>query len=180
MSDTLKTVACSGAKDCKNVFSTTDELSEKFVYTCKLHPRKKQTVVPAFQEFAHDERLDKKEKKEDYERRENAELMVGEPLDPRKKCEHGVYAPDGDRRYCSICTPIEVTGQLLHMKKLRVDLGEGSKFKVGTFKNPSEQIDQAIGVVTFFQFLKKKPAWLRDVHFGIVDDLTGLTNQLKG
>jgi hypothetical protein len=145
-----------------------------------LHPKKKQKNIPTFQEFAHDKALDGKEKQEDYERRDNLELLEGEPLNPKDKCEHGVYDPLGDQRYCSVCNPVVVTGPLTHMKKLKVDLGDGSKFKVGTFKNPSEQMDQAVGVIAFAQAgLKKKPTWLKGVHFPTVDDFEGLINQLS-
>lgn len=168
-------------KGCEKTFNTTQIVARDFKYSCKLHSRKKQKNFPTFQEFAHDKALDGKEKKKDFsgqDTRRDKELLEGEPLNPKDKCEHGVYAPSGDRRYCSVCTPIIVTGQLLHMKKLRVDLGDGSKHKVATFKNPDEQIDQTIGLLAFYQNLKKKPTWIRDVHFATVDDLEGLINQV--
>ena len=182
MTDSLKVtvIYCSG-KNCTNKLTISEPVSKDFTYACKLHPKKKQKNIPTFQEFAHDKALDGKEKQEDFsgqDTRKDKELLEGEPLNPKDKCEHGVYAPNGDKRYCSVCTPIVVTGQLLHMKKLRVDLGDGSKHKVGTFKNPEEQIDQTIGLLAFYQALKKKPSWIRDVHFATVDDLDGLINQV--
>jgi hypothetical protein len=183
MSDslTVTVIQCSG-KGCNNTFTTSQTVSENFTYACRLHPKKKQKSIPTFQEFAHDKALDGKEKHADFsgqDTRKDKELLEGEPLNPKHKCAHGVYSPDGDTRYCSVCTPVTVTGQLLHMKKLRIDLGDSSKHKVGTFKNPEEQFDQTISLLAFYQQLKKKPLWLREVHFTTVDDLEGLINQIN-
>lgn len=181
MSDTTTVILCSG-KNCENTFVTTELVSKDFTYACKLHPKRKQKNIPVFQEVAHDKALDGKEKQEDFSgqgTRGDKELLEGNPLNPKNKCEHGVYDPQGDQRYCSVCHPVTVTGPLSHIKKLRVDLGDGSKHKVGTFKNPSEQMDQAVGVVAFVQAgLKKKPTWAKDVHFPTIDDFEGLINQL--
>lgn len=180
MSDSLTvTVIQCGGKGCNNTFTTTEPVSSEFTYACKLHPKRKQKNIPVFQTFQHDKALDGKEQ-EDFGVSDprTDDLTNGEPLNPKFKCTHGVYDPHGDQRYCTVCNPVKVTGPLLHMKKLRVDLGDGSKHKVATFKHPSEQMDQAIGVLVFAQRgLKKKPTWLRDVHFPTVDDLEGLTNQ---
>lgn len=38
-----------------------------------------------------------------------------------KRCEHGVYNPDGEARYCTICTPVTIKGKVL--KRIKTSVG---------------------------------------------------------
>jgi hypothetical protein len=44
-----------------------------------------------------------------------------QPESTIKRCKHSVYDPKGNARYCSICTPVTITGAIL--KRIKTSVG---------------------------------------------------------
>jgi hypothetical protein len=50
------------------------------------------------------------------------------------RCEHGVYDPHGDQKYCTVCNPIRITGEIL--KTVNTSVG---KITIGTVIGKSDK-----------------------------------------
>ena len=151
----MNTIACA-VKGCTSQFSTEEEFSSNATYVCKNHPKTVQKLH--FQDVAFDSALNpgesNKSQSEEYDRDWG---MSGDPMSLSEKCEHGVYDPTEDQRYCSVCKPIKLTAVVEGIKKTSVG-------KIGIFKSPYEQADQATALVLFYYKLPEhlQPAWFKE------------------
>lgn len=151
----MNTISCA-VKGCASQFSTEEEFCLNATYVCKNHHETTQKLH--FQDVAFDPALNpgesNKSQSEEYDRDWG---MSGDPMSLSEKCEHGVYDPMEDQRYCSICNPIKLTAVVREIKKTNIG-------KIGIFKNPNEQIDQAGALILFYYKLPAhlQPAWFKE------------------
>jgi len=101
--------------------------------------------------------------------------MSGDPLSVSEKCEHGVYDPHEDQRYCTICTPATLTGKLREAKKTK-------NGRIAAFKDLSEQSTQAAALILFYHTVPEhlQPAWFTNKELGFKTAAKRILNpQLK-
>lgn len=150
----MTTLICKIPK-CGTTFSTDAPLSPRANFVCKNHYFKKKPAS-YFQAKQFDKELDGKLTERETED-ENWGLH-GSPISPSQKCDHGVYDPTEDQRYCTVCHPTSVVA-VSRLKKTKI----GS---VGIFKNETEQQDQAFGLLVFLTNLPQtsRPDFVNPEH----------------
>jgi hypothetical protein len=151
----MNTIGCC-IKNCKSVFSTTEPLLSTVRYICREHNKTDQSKAAHFQDCQFDPELRNKSKESRAVSNEEREIE-GFPMSPDEKCEHGVFDPIKDQRYCSICKPAHVTAVLSELKETKIG-------KIGVFVNPNEQEDQSNALLLFYGFLPEEaqPVWFRN------------------
>jgi len=153
----MNVLTCAVEK-CDVQFQTEVALFPNASFICKNHSENTQMKAIRFQEFAFDPTLNPggstKSESEEYDRDWG---MSGEPITPGEKCEHGVYDPHEDQRYCTICNPAKVTAVLREIKKTK-------NGKIGIFKDSDEESIQRIALSLFYYTLPEviQPKWFKD------------------
>jgi hypothetical protein len=166
----MTTVKCAMIK-CTSEYTTTESVSPTATFVCKLHTEASIRKELKFQRHQFDRELDGENKKSESQEYDRDWGVSGDKMLPGEKCEHGVYDPLEDQRYCSICNPVKIIGKAV-VNKTKVG-------KVGKFVNRDEQIDQAISLSLFYHTMPTlQPDWFRDKELGFKSAAKNLFNPL--
>lgn len=153
----MTTLKCRMPK-CKSTLEVTGPVSANPTYQCRNHKVAKKPVHH-FQVHQFDEELDGRTKSQDSDfhdftggrRKYNEDA---EPIGAAQKCAHGVYDPNEDQKYCSVCNPTLLVASNVRFKKTKIG-------KIVLFSTKTEQEDQANGLAIFYTNLpyKNRPKW---------------------